>query len=414
MTKEQYLKMRNELLAEVDGLINSGDVENANAKMAEVSALDNQFEAERTAQANAAALRGAPVVNLSAVTAPLTDGPEMSFGPVLASFGTTTTEADLHERAFYNFLVNRPSTPEEKAVFDQVNTDYRNAVQTATDHQVVIPETVTAMIWQEIADAHPVLQDIFRTFVPGDLTIIKDDDSIADADWIDEATPADGDDVGFGTVNLTGCELPKAVDISWKLKKMAMRDFLNYIARKIAEKMGNAIAKSAFTGKGKPGESDTFKAQPKGVVTALNAEAGTPQVVTFATADPLTYKKITSALAKIKSGYLGSGAAIYADNATIWNELANVMNEMGNPYFIPDTTGGGVGRMFGLPVKEEAAAAGNILIGNYGKGYAMNVNEDITLYQEDNIKTRTTTYMSYSLIDGDVVTTKAFALIKKV
>ncbi len=412
MTKEQYLKMRNELLAEVDGLINGGDVETANAKMAEVTDLDNKFEAERTAQANAAALRGAPVVNLSAASSPLMDGPEPL--PVFASFGRVNTKAELHERAFYNFLVNKPSTQEEKAVFDQINTDYRNAVQTATDHQVVIPETVTAKIWQEIADAHPVLQDIFKTFVPGDLTLIKDDDSITDAEWIDEATSAEGDDVGFGTVELTGCELPKAVDVSWKIKKMAMGDFLNYIARKIAEKMGNAIAKSVFTGKGKPGEGDTFKAQPKGVVTALNAEAGTPQVITFATADPLTYKKITSALAKIKSGYLGSGAAIYADNATIWNELANVLNEMGNPYFVPDPTGAGVGRMFGLPVKEEAAAEGNILIGNYGRGYAMNVNQDITLYQEDHIKARTTTYMSYSIIDGDVVTNKAFALIKKV
>lgn len=414
MTKEQYLKMRNELLADVDGLINSGDVEGANAKMAEVEGLDNRFEAERTAQANAAALRGAPVVDISSPSNRASGFVPRATATPIATFGETTTDAELHERAFYNFLVNRPSTPEEKAVFDQVNTDYRNAVQTATELQVVIPETVTARIWQEIADAHPVLQDIFKTFVPGDLTLIKDDDSITDAEWIDEATSAEGDDVGFGTVELTGCELPKAVDVSWKLKKMAMGDFLNYIARKIAEKMGNAIAKSAFTGKGKPGESDTFKAQPKGVVTALNAEAGTPQVITFATADPLTYKKITSALAKIKSGYLGSGAAIYADNATIWNELANVLNEMGNPYFVPDPTGAGVGRMFGLPVKEEAAAEGNIIIGNYGRGYAMNVNQDITLYQEDHIKARTTTYMSYSIIDGDVVTNKAFALIKKV
>lgn len=406
--------MRNELLADVDKLINSGDVETANAKMKDVEALDNQFEAERTAQANAAALRGAPVVDISSPQNRVSGFVPRSTDAPIASFGETTTEAELHERAFYNYMVNRPSTPEEKAVFDQVNTDYRNAVQTATEHQVVIPETVTAKIWQEIADAHPVLQDIFKTFVPGDLTLIKDDDSITDAEWVDEETSVEGDDVGHGEINLTGCELPKAVDVSWKLKKMSMADFIPYIARKIAEKMGNAIAKSAFTGKGKPGEADTFKAQPKGVVTALNAEAGTPQVITFATADPLTYKKITSALSKIKSGYLGSGAAIYADNATIWNELANVLNEMGNPYFVPDPTGAGVGRMFGLPVKEEAAAEGNILIGNYGKGYAMNVNQDITLYQEDHIKARTTTYMSYSIIDGDVVTNKAFALIKKV
>ncbi len=411
MTKEQYLKMRNELLAEVDGLINSGDVETANTKMAEVTALDNQFEAERTAQANAAALRGAPVINLSAVSSPLLDGPEPL--PVFASFGNVTTEAELHERAFYNFLVNRPSSAEEKEVFDRINTDYRNTVQTATDHQVVVPETVTARIWQEISESHPVLNDIVRTMVPGELTIIKESDSLSDADWVDEATPATGDDFAFGTINLSGCELIKSVDFSWKIKKMSMADFLNYIARNIAEKMGNALAKSAFTGKGKPGEGDTFKAQPKGVITALKAEAGTPQIITFSTADPLTYYDITAALAKIKSGYL-SGASIYADNATIWNVLASLLDENGRPYFIPDTTAGGVGRMFGLVVKEEDAVTGNILIGNFAKGYVMNVNENITLYQEDNIKARTTTYMSYAIVDGDVMTTKAFALIEKV
>ncbi|MBC3796438.1 phage major capsid protein [Acetobacterium tundrae] len=414
MTKEQYLKMRNELLAEVDGLINSGEVESANVKMAEVTALDNKFEVERTAQANAAALRGAPVVDISSPRNMVSAFVPRTTDTLIASFAETTTEVELHERAFYNYMVNRPSTTEEKAVFDKINTEYRNTVQTATELQVVIPETVTARIWQEIADNHPVLKDILPTKVPGDLTMIKDADSTADAEWTDEATSVEGDEVEFGTVNLTGCELPKAVEVSWKLKKMSMVDFIPYISRKIAEKMGNAIAKSVFTGKGKPGATDTFKAQPKGVVTALNAEAGTPQVVTFSTADPLSYKKITSALAKIKSGYLGSGGAIYADNDTIWNELANVLNEMGNPYFVPDPTGAGVGRMFGLPVKEETAAAGNILIGNYGKGYAMNVNEDITLYQEDNITKRTTLYMSYSIIDGDVMTNKAFALIKKV
>ncbi len=165
--------------------------------------------------------------------------------------------------------------------------------------------------------------------------------------------------------------------------------------------------------KERPPECFTFKAQPKGVITALKAAVGTPQVSTFSTADPLTYYDITAALAKIKSGYL-SGASIYADNATIWNVLAGLLDENGRPYFIPDTTAGGVGRMFGLPVKEETAVAGNIVIGNFAKGYVMNINENVTLYQEDNIKARTTTYMSYAIVDGDLMTDKAFALIEKV
>jgi hypothetical protein len=56
---------------------------------------------------------------------------------------------------------------------------------------------------------------------------------------------------------------------------------------------------------------------------------------------------------------------------------------------------------------------GEILIGNVAKGYVANANENITMYFEDHVKARTTDYMGYAIIDGSVLTTKAFALIKK-
>lgn len=80
----------------------------------------------------------------------------------------------------------------------------------------------------------------------------------------------------------------------------------------------------------------------------------------------------------------------------------------------PDVTLGGVGRIFGLVVKEEDGMKdGEVLFGNVSKGYAVNINENMTMYNEDHIKSRTTDYMGYALVDGDVLTTKAFALLKK-
>ena len=54
-----------------------------------------------------------------------------------------------------------------------------------------------------------------------------------------------------------------------------------------------------------------------------------------------------------------------------------------------------------------------LLLGNVSRGYAMNINENVTLYQEDHVKPRATDYMTYAIVDGDVLTTKAFALLKK-
>jgi len=122
---------------------------------------------------------------------------------------------------------------------------------------------------------------------------------------------------------------------------------------------------------------------------------------------------MTNMRSKIKSGY-AANARFYATSATIWNHLANILDDNKRPIFIPDATQGGVGRIFGIVVEEEdAIPADAVLLGNMAKGYAANKNEDITMYYEDHIKERATDYMGYALVDGQPLTTKAFAYLKK-
>jgi len=299
-----------------------------------------------------------------------------------------------------------------------VNKDVRNALQTTSTHPVLIPETVRSQIWKEAGELYPILGDTRMTFVPGDLTILKETNSGNDAEWYDEDTEVADGDFGMGELNLTGCELAKSIPISWKLRKMSIDAFIPYITSLLAEKMGAALAKAIVSGLGKPGAGDIFKPQPRGIITAIDAEAGTPQIVTYdptaATPDPLTYDKIAQAMGKIKSTYK-NGAAIYAKSTVVWDVLAKIKDGDGRPMFVPDVTAGGVGRIFGLPVKEEDSIPdGDILIGNVARGYAINVNEDMTIYTQDYVKARKTDYMSYSLVDGDVLTTKAFAYIENI
>lgn len=412
MTKKAYLEKRTALLGEAQALLDEGKLDEYKAKENEIKELDAKFDAIAKAQANMNALAG------NAVVADLTNlGVQVngatSAGAIGVGAGTKTDEATQYRTAFAKHLMGMPMAKEESEVFDRINTEFRNTVQTAATHTVLVPETVKAGIWKEIGEAHPILDDMAMTFVQGDLTINKETTAGDDGEWYDENTETAESDVGFGELNLTGCELAKDITVSWKMKKMSIDAFLAYITTKIAEKMGNALAKGVVEGKGKPGEGDTFKAQPRGIAVALEAESNTPQIVTYTDVAPVNYKTLTAALAKIKSGYL-KGAAIYAKNTMIWNTLANILDEIGRPMFVPDVTGGGVGRLFGLTVKEEDGVSDNeILIGNVAKGYAINVNENMTMYQQDNVKKRTTDYMGYAIVDGDVVTTKAFVLIKK-
>ena len=53
-----------------------------------------------------------------------------------------------------------------------------------------------------------------------------------------------------------------------------------------------------------------------------------------------------------------------------------------------------------------------IVLSNAKEGYMVNVNQQITLSQQDNGKARTTDYNAYGIFDGCPVSAKAHALIK--
>lgn len=411
MTKEQYLAKRNELMDSVQNLIDEGKVDEANAKMQDIEALDAQYEDACKAQANMNALKDRAVItNIANKSVPVV-------GEVVAQLEQAKSVDKKAEylNAWSKYMMNIPLSDSEKVVFDEFNAEIRNAAQGTATHAVLIPETVARGIWKDAGEMFPILGDTAMTFVPGDFTIIKETDSGDDADWYDEDTEVADGDFGTGELNLQGCELAKSIPISWKLKKMSVQEFIPYVMGLLTEKFGAALAKGIVSGKGKPGVGDTFKPQPKGIVTAIAAETDTPQIVTYnATTDALDYDKLTVAMGKIKSKYK-SGASIYATSTTIWGQLATLKDADGKPLFIPDVTAGGIGRMFGLPVKEDdSVTEGDMLLGNVAKGYAINVNENMTIYTEEHVKARTTDYMGYAIVDGDVLTTKAFVHIKKI
>lgn len=406
MKTQEYLSKRNELLTKAEAFLNEGKLEEFEAKEKEIKELDAKFEQFAKAQANMNALKE-PTISDSIVT--ITEG---EAGVIAKNEPMKMRdEKDLYLNAWAKNMMGMRLDGEEKEIFDKINEDFRNQVQTAQEHAVLIPETVRDGIWREAGELHPIVADVRMTFVPGDLTILREEDSGDDAEWYDENTEVTDGDFAVGELNLTGCELAKNIPISWKLRKMSIPDFVAYITTLLAEKMGAALAKAIVSGKGKPGAGDSFKPEPRGIVTALEAESGAPQIVEFE--EKLNYEDLTKAMGLIKSAYK-SGAAIYAKSNTIWNVLANLKDQTGRPLFIPDVTAGGVGRIFGLPVKEEDAVnEGEILIGNVARGYAMNVNENMTIYTEEHIKKRYTDYMGYAIVDGDVLTNKAFALIRE-
>lgn len=416
MNKEKYLEQRNALLKEIENLIEEGKTEDADAKMKEVEALDEKWENVKKANANLTALKGS-----AKVTDIENKSVDAGGGKVIDTIQkpVAVDEDKLYETAWAKVMQNKKLDESEQAVFDKVNAEFQNAYTHDTGNTpTLIPQTVVAGIWKRAEEMYPLLADVKKYNVKGTLVINKHT-AIAEGDaaWYDEATATADEKNTFGQLILSGCELAKAITVTWKLRSMATEEFIPYIKNELGERVGVALGTAIAQGKGKPGDGETFKPEPLGIETALEAEDDTPQVVTYNPAanpaDPMDYEKITQAIGKIHSSYL-SGCAIYANNATIWNQLANITDTTGRPIFIPDATSGGVGRMFGMVVKADAGVSNDkVIIGNPNKGYVMNTNEPMSLATEEHVKARTVDYAAYTIVDGGLLDTKAFALIKK-
>lgn len=410
MNKKQYEDKRNQLMNEAQKYIDQGEAEKAQEKMDEVAALDEKWDAIAQAQANFNALNKEP----EAANPFGSDGGSANFG-AHAGAGTNAGadneimkawESDNYKYAWAKNLMNLPMNVAEKEAFGMVNEAYTH---TTGNTGLVIPKTVTAGIWEMAGEMYPYFEDISKTYVNGVLSMIQEESS-SDAGWYEEDTATDDGKETFKEYTLSGCELSRAITVSWKLREMAIDDFITYIQRKMAKKMGAAAGYGATHGKGStavPG-----KPEPTGVVTALLAEASTPQVVEYANGTEPTWKDITTARGKIKSGYSG-GLKMYANTATVWNKIANITDKNGRAIFIPDPTTGGH-RVLGMEVKEDDSMQdGEILMSNALEGYHMNVNKEMSMTTEEHAKDRKTDYCGYAIMDGNALTTKAHALLKE-
>lgn len=401
MNQEQYNKSRNEMMAAVEGFMAEGKLEESNAKMKEIEDLDNKWDATKLANANLSALK-----DKNKVTDIANNGVFVEGGQQVDSTkqNETLTEASVYEAAWSKQMMGQKIDGNELEVFNKVNKQFDNAYTHDTGNSgVLIPETVVAGIWSRAEEMYPLFRDAKKFNVRGTLKIAKHNSIDAgDADWYAEGTIVADEQNTFGEMILDGHELAKAVTVSWKLKAMAVQEFIPYITNELGERVGVALGTAAARGNG--------TSQPEGVETALKAEASTPQVSIGAA----SYANITGLISKLHSSYL-NGAKFYVNNASIYGEggLINVLDGNGRPYFTEDAMGQYSGRMFGFPVEADAGVSpGSIVFGNANKGLVFNTNEPFSVVTEDHAKARTTDYVAYAVVDGGVLDTKAFSLLE--
>ena len=306
-----------------------------------------------------------------------------------------------YEDVFAKILMGRELEPQDKVAYEKVN----NAAYThqVANQPILIPETTMQGILGLIEEQHPFYGAIRKLNVRGNLTI-KQHVSVdaGDASFVDEGTPAVDEENKFAEITLTGFEVAKLVRVSFKLEAMSIEEFIPYIQAEIADRVGRTLGKAIFTGTGVK--------QPKGVLTVLSAQVGTPQVVTAT--DTIGYADITNLRSKLASQF-ANGAKFYAKSTTVWNDLATVVDGSGRPIFIREVVDGGVGTIFGIPVVEDdGVPAGEVVLGNPSVGVVQNTNEPFSIQTERSVVDRETRYQGYTVLDWAVTYTQAFAHLK--
>jgi len=391
MNKEQYQEQRNELIKEVENLIAEGKFEDSQVKMEEVKALDNKFENVQREMANLNALKEQELVSLENKSIKKNELENMK---QIETTGVKETVENkvLLENAFAKSVMGQELTSQEMD-----NVTY------AEDNGLMIPTTSMNEIIGLVSEEYPFFGDAHKMNVRGYLTI-KRHKAIksGDAKGYKEKEEVEVEENDFVEVVVKGVEVAKLIEVSFKLESMTVPEFMDYLKKELVERIGAVVGKWVFTG------DTTTDKEFEGVVKVLET-AG--QTVKYPASGDVSYETLTGAMAKLASQFQ-TGSGIYANNATIWNKLANVQDKNGRPIFIPDATSGGVGRIFGLTVKSDGGAPdGVIVVGKPSAGYVINTNKGLSVDTDKNLKKRTTEFLGHAIMDGKVKDERAFVAI---
>lgn len=375
MTIDEFNAKRKEMLDRAEKLINDGKVNEAKALADEVKNLDAQFEAEKETSAELNMLKDQSIKTIENLA-------KIEENKFTEKENTEMKTDALYKQAFFNTLLGKELTPEQKNAFVHT-TGLPDA------KALPIPTETLNEIWSLISEEHAITKDIRKIFSKAVIEIPKHTAVVAGAATTVNEGAANADEQNtFTSVTLSGKDFSKTIDISYAALLMTVEAFEAYLKQEIAEGISSALADDVFA------QIDTDIADANKLETAA---VGT-----------MTYADIAGAFAKLK-GVTNSKVTVYATRATVYNYLATLEDTEGHLIFQPNANAEIQGYLLGAPVKfDDSVAVNRLYIGDATK-IPYNVVQDIMVEQDRNIKTHVVTYSGYARMQGALVVPTAFA-----
>lgn len=376
MNKEQYSEQRKALLDEAEVMIGEGKTEEANAKMKEIEELDNKWEETKLANANMEALKG------KTTATDLTDKSiDLNGGKLVDSTAKKDGNVNMvdYKNAFLKNLLGVELTESEKTAY----------VHTTVNTDAVIPEELQNKIYSNMEESHPLLKDVQVLRTGAVITIAKHTAIVAgDAKQVAEGEANADEENTFVNVSLSGKDFSKHIDFSYRLGKMAIPAFEQYLITEIASRLGAAMTAD--------------------IVAQIKSDLATANKIDAETPGTLALGDVLNGLGSLKQT---GRVYVYANNTTFYGNIAKLEGAEGLLSFIPNYQEAISGQLLGKGIKQEDALAdGEILILD-PQQFIYNMVQDIMLERDKDIKKHVHTISGFAIAEGTMTNDKAGALI---
>lgn len=224
---------------------------------------------------------------------------------------------------------------------------------TTSNTDKVVPVELKNEIISLIDNSTALFSDVTRDTIPGQYELVRHK-SITKGDaakTAEGAAPTDEEQNVFDRITLTGDEIKKTVKLSRKMMVQSLDSFRTYINREVSARCGVAGDKIVLA---------------KLVDSTLGMAAGNK--INVDKAGTLTKADVMKALSLLKTygNPAAKGVRIYANQSTIWNQIAAIEDATKRSYFIDERDDDPTvkGRIFGSIVKlEDNLEDGVIMLG---------------------------------------------------
>lgn len=276
---------------------------------------------------------------------------------------------------------------EERALGDAIATTSTTftastaSVQGINNGGLFIPTNVRTDMLNIIEETSPFLRDVRKLAVASNIEMPYLN-AADDAAWYAELEDTKNEGQEYKSIKLTSHELAKQIEITWKLEAMSIDEFINFITRELAVKMGRALATAVLYGDG--------DGEPTGALYDLTAVSGTEVIEAMIN----TYSSLQNEM-KVN-------AKVYLSNALAVKVVGYKDNNGNYPYL----QGLNKTALFDIEVdpflKDEDLLAGN------PENYILNTVENVSVNREVKTTKRRNIYSTYAMYDGKPYP-KAFA-----